>query len=397
MLTQPVSSSSSSSSSTLNSNATTSQSPSKLDIWGVLSTTLPSASSSSSSSSPPPSYKLRLLNVIIRHGENIPDEHDMMVIPRLSCKTRTQDWGELTKTGKVGAYEFGRYLREKYGDFVGLNYTHGTVRALSSDFDRTKLALELVLAGLYPHSDLWQPIPTGYAMRNVDNIFLGEECLDFQKRYDRLSRRASTRRKFAPYRNLAQKLGNIIGTAVTDQRNMAEVYHALMALNSTDRSLPVWTRGIFPRGQLYDATLLHYDIITHDRTLRKLFGGPLLRQITENMLNRISGVAMQPRIFLYSGHANNLIGLLSSLNLYQPHIPDFSSGIIVELLENNDKHFYVKVGTSDDNDLSLRSTPSFFLPHLDIVSQQGQGSANARVTWLQRNLSHRTFATCDRQ
>lgn len=321
---------------------------SKLNIWG-LGTTLPSISTSSpppsSSALPSSSYKLRLLNVIFRHGENIPDEHDMTVIPRLACKTRMQDWGELTNAGKVGSYEFGRYLRDTYGEFIGSSYTHGSVRATSSDFDRTKLALELALAGLFPHSDLWQPIPpTGYTLRSADNVFLGDECIDFQKRYERLSHRPSNRRKFAPYRNLAQKLTNIIGTNVRDQRNMAEVYHALMALNSTDRSLPVWTRDIFPRGQLYDAALLHYDIITHDRTLRKLFVGPLLRIITENMLNYISGVAsVPPRLFLYSGHVNNLIGLLSSLNLYQPHIPDFSSAIIIELLENNDKHYYVKV------------------------------------------------------
>lgn len=322
----------------------------------------------------------------------------MTVIPRLACKTRLQDWGELTNAGKLGGYEFGQFLRNTYGEFIGSSYTHGSVRAISSDFDRTKLALELVLAGLFPHTDLWQPAPpTGYTLRSTDNIFLGDECVDFQKRYDRLAHRPSIRRKFAPYRNLAQKLTNIIGTSVRDQKNMAEVYHALMALNSTDRSLPVWTRGIFPLGQLYDAALLHYDIIVHDRTLRKLFGGPLLRKMTENMLNHISGVSIPPRLFLYSGHVNNLIGLLSSLNLYHPHIPDFSSAIIIELLENDDKHYYVKVSRV------IRNPNATVLCHCrftDILSQpivQRWRRTGASFTRLWRNLSHRAPTSSDRQ
>ena len=83
-------------------------------------------------------------------------------------------------------YTLGRFLRERYGDFLGELYIPDEVSALSSDYDRTKMSLQLVLAGLYPPNHTverwnqnlnWQPIPARYLRRYEDNFFLPEDCL----------------------------------------------------------------------------------------------------------------------------------------------------------------------------------------------------------------------------
>lgn len=58
-------------------------------------------------------------------------------------------------------------LRSRYDDLLGPYYTPDIVEARSTQLDRTKMSLQLVLAGLFPPTSeqiwnkeiLWQPIP----------------------------------------------------------------------------------------------------------------------------------------------------------------------------------------------------------------------------------------------
>lgn len=48
------------------------------------------------------------------------------------------------------------------------------------------------------------------------------------------------------------------------------------------------------------------------------------------------------KIYLYSGHESNIATLLHAFNVYKPHVPEYSSAVILELLQQNDQ-YYVKV------------------------------------------------------
>lgn len=64
------------------------------------------------------------------------------------------------------------------------------------------------------------------------------------------------------------------------------------------------------------------------------------------MINKSEGVFDPPgrKIFLYSGHDNNVINILAALNLYEPHFPNYSSAVLIELYRvNNTNQHYVKV------------------------------------------------------
>lgn len=82
-------------------------------------------------------------------------------------------------------YKLGSALRDRYHIFLGDLYLPKCVKGHSSDYDRTKMSLQLVLAALFPpinvrqrwNSELnWQPIPTTYISRIEDNFFLADEC-----------------------------------------------------------------------------------------------------------------------------------------------------------------------------------------------------------------------------
>lgn len=71
--------------------------------------------------------------------------------------------------------------------------------------------------------------------------------------------------------------------------------------------------------------------------------GPLLRIFTKHMLDVVSGTQKKKRkIYLFSGHESNIAAVLHALDLYYPHVPEYSSSIIVELHNIEGTH-YVKV------------------------------------------------------
>lgn len=68
-------------------------------------------------------------------------------------------------------YRLGKILRARYNQFLGPTYTPDLIDPTSSSANRTKMSLELVLAGLFPpkgtllewQNELnWQPIPYNY-------------------------------------------------------------------------------------------------------------------------------------------------------------------------------------------------------------------------------------------
>ena len=85
--------------------------------------------------------------------------------------------------GMKREFILGQRLRKEFNDFLG-EYKPEEVYAYSTDFDRTKMSLQLVLAGLYPPTNLtkwsdsieWSPIPTFYEPFNHTFLYANYKC-----------------------------------------------------------------------------------------------------------------------------------------------------------------------------------------------------------------------------
>lgn len=64
--------------------------------------------------------------------------------------------------------------------------------------------------------------------------------------------------------------------------------------------------------------------------------------MVEDMLASKDGKLIKRKMNLYSGHETNIGSMLNVLNVYKPHLPNFSSAVILELLQAN-QTYYVKV------------------------------------------------------
>lgn len=90
----------------------------------------------------------------------------------------------IIKTGKKRAYQLGQTLRNRYNCFLGDLYYQPNVYAQSTKIARTKTTLQLVLAALYPPTEMqiwnpllpWQPIDFTYNVMENDNLLFSVMC-----------------------------------------------------------------------------------------------------------------------------------------------------------------------------------------------------------------------------
>lgn len=169
--------------------------------------------------------------------------------------------------------------------------------------------------------------------------------------------------KFQP---LMQNLTEWTGRQVNSSYVMARIYHTLQAEAAMDLELPEWAKAIFPNGELYDAIILDYKITNYNQDLQKLFGGnfivfffdenfffiinfllfytgTVLRHIVESMTGIANGTITDGRkINLLSSHESNIASFLITAGIYEPHVPEYSSAIFVELYKDSTE-YYVKI------------------------------------------------------
>nr|XP_031828068.1 venom acid phosphatase Acph-1-like [Nomia melanderi]XP_031828078.1 venom acid phosphatase Acph-1-like [Nomia melanderi]XP_031828087.1 venom acid phosphatase Acph-1-like [Nomia melanderi]XP_031828093.1 venom acid phosphatase Acph-1-like [Nomia melanderi] len=298
--------------------------------------------------------ELRQVNVVFRHGDRTPDDNSNEAYPNdpyYNYDFFPEGRGQLINNGKQREYRLGRVLHNRYSKFLGSYYTPNTVFGISSDYDRTKMSLQLVLASLFPPNREqkwnpqlnWQPIPTRYLRRAEDNVFLGDECPLYLQEYERVTNTPEGKRQLSRFDGLMKQLTIWTGKNVTNAFDMYYLYHTLMAEYSDGLILPDWAYEVFPYGELWNGTVLWYETASATTLQRRLNAGPYLRLVTKSMLARVAGTSENIRkIYLYSGHETNVAAVLFALGLYTPHVPGYSSAVILELHEIEDK-FFVKV------------------------------------------------------
>ncbi|GAB1867904.1 Prostatic acid phosphatase [Camponotus japonicus] len=278
--------------------------------------------------------ELKLVNVVFRHGDRTPDNNGYEMFPTdpyLNYSFFPTGHGQLTNHGKKREYELGQALSRRYKKFLGDLYLPKLVVGHSSDYDRTKMSLQLVLAALFPPADRrqrwnadlnWQPIPVTYVSRIDDNFYLSDECPKFLKEYDRVLNLPEIKKEMSRFKDIMSKL-----TELTE--------------SSMNLTLPEWAHDYFPDGPLFDAIVLAYNIASYTSSIRKLYAGPMIRTIFNNMITEKNTIPSNTKLYLYSGHESNIVAMLQAFKLYKPHVPEYSSAVILELLEQN-KQYYVK-------------------------------------------------------
>jgi lysosomal acid phosphatase len=122
--------------------------------------------------------QLVLLQVLFRHGDRSP------IAPYPGDPYNESTWasyggfGQLTQIGMKQTHQYGCFLRRTYSKFLTERYEPTRVFVRSTDYDRTIISAQSVLAGLFePRGDQlwneqikWQPIPIH--TKNYENVMI---------------------------------------------------------------------------------------------------------------------------------------------------------------------------------------------------------------------------------
>ncbi|XP_037094239.1 testicular acid phosphatase homolog [Pollicipes pollicipes] len=316
---------------------------------------------------------LQLVHVLYRHGARTP------INPYPTDPNRgawPQGEGQLTNEGKRNQLELGRYLRRRYDGFLPAAYHLNYTCVELTDVDRTLMSAQVNLAGLYPPQGAdvwdaqlaWQPIPvhtrpvqTDFKLKSYDC------CAAYQRERERVFDSPEMAALVARNAALFAYLGEHSGKDVTDLEKLSYLYDTLWIEAHHNLTTPDWalapppgaTAPAFP-DLMKPLNDIEFGVFGATPLLRRLGGGPLLKEMLENMQARVDGTLQPPsrRMFVYSAHDVNVACVLTTLQVYNGLAPPLSSCLLVELHSDPDagplvQLFYRNDSSTEPHQLQL--------------------------------------------
>nr|XP_033340730.1 venom acid phosphatase Acph-1-like isoform X2 [Megalopta genalis] len=294
--------------------------------------------------------RVELVQVLFRHGDRTPRENELWPkdLEDLSVY-EPMGLGQLTNVGKLREYGIGKLLRNRYDKFLGDVYHPTDVYAYSTNFDRTKMSLQLVLAALYPPSSeqawnnrlSWMPIPMHYMPEKMDYLLRPEYSPIFSEALKNARNLEEVCRKVSQYKDFLSFLSEKTGKIEMNVTDGYEVYNKLQTQKSMNLTMPEWcTEEVMKT--LQSIVLLEYETRSQTTQLKRVNGGTLIRTFIENV--QLNEDRERPRkIYLYSGHESNIAGFVRAHNFTEPALPNYGTAIIFEKLSDEAGKQFVRL------------------------------------------------------
>nr|CAI5844099.1 unnamed protein product [Callosobruchus analis] len=279
-------------------------------------------------------------HVLFRHGNRTPELKELYPKdPYLNERYYPYGLGQLTKAGKQKEFNIGSALRSRYRNFLGDFYLPDMVESLSTDYNRTKMSLELVLASLFtPNKDqmfenglYWQPVPYNYLPKYRDPILLGVLCPHFLELYDEAAYSAEVQTEINKHGEVVQYIAQNTGLNITKFEDIYNLFFGLATEEEWGFTLPPWTRKVWPK-TMESLAVHEYYVALKTVEMRQMAVGYFLEKVIKDTVKKISGTTPAKKLFLYSAHENNLAELLIALGVFEyPHVPTYGSFILLEV------------------------------------------------------------------
>lgn len=96
--------------------------------------------------------------------------------------------------------------------------------------------------------------------------------------------------------------------------------------------LPLWTKKVFPSKEMSYAAGLSLKTNTYNRKLARLKTGPLLKEILDRFMDKISHKLRRQRsLHMYSAHDSTVANLLNTLKMFKVHSPPYAATVLLEM------------------------------------------------------------------
>ncbi|GJQ72932.1 hypothetical protein Trydic_g1574 [Trypoxylus dichotomus] len=290
--------------------------------------------------------KVMLVHSIFRHGERTTDTKFMY--PNDPYRNKTfypYGNGQLTNEGKLTMYSLGKQLGHRYSDLLGDTYFPEIVDAWASSLPRTQVALQLVLAGLFPPNHslvwnkdlLWQPIAYNTLPKELDTLLLGILTNGFIEEYNKQCKTKAAKRFMEEAEPALAYIRKHSGLQAYTPREFFFFYITLNTEDHLGLTLPAWTKKIYPQ-PLSSLIHLNFELEMSTKKLRRLLIGDLMKKILTDTEDTIFGKKNR-RINLYSAHDVNIAYILIFFDQMYKHAPGYSATLVIEVHEENSDYF----------------------------------------------------------
>lgn len=315
---------------------------------------------------------LVLSHVIFRHGDRTPSKAGLWQSNPYYNESfyYPYGYGQLTNKGKMRMYELGVKLRNRYSNFLDDIWNVKLYEAWSTDYDRTKMSLQLLLGGLFPPKDpviwnenvLWQPIPYNYLPVEQDKELSSWAC---PTTVPLIYNNSENMEKLKSYDELIKTLKENTGEDL-DYISALDLYFGMATQEEFGLPLDNWTTSVYPE-PLKSYIVDFYYIESSTQKLKTVIAGYLLKKILSDTMNKINGNLdpQERKIFLYSGHEVNVGTFLAALDLYTlEDPPPYGSYVLLEVYKTvNGTHgikmYYEDFTTSKPHLLTLPGCQTF--------------------------------------
>uniref|UniRef100_A0A914Z5F7 Lysosomal acid phosphatase n=1 Tax=Panagrolaimus superbus TaxID=310955 RepID=A0A914Z5F7_9BILA len=302
---------------------------------------------------------LRLVHVIWRHGDRTPSIL-LPTDPTNGINSWPLGLGELTKKGIQQEFKLGKFLRKRYDGFLSQDYSPFEVYVRSSDYNRTLASGQAVLSGIFPihGEELWVPIPVHTVPKPLDSLLYdrvlcpiadAERQMIYSSNPEilKISKKNENMLRFLAEKSGATKIPLPL-------REIWFIFDPLFAISCHNEShkLPDWVNSTVQKEiwRLYD---ISSNFMYHTDLLKRLRGGPLLKDILNRMQSRISGILdKRLKFYAFSGHDTSISALLNAFGVAINVFPHYSTALFVELHEIGNE-FVVKLFYKSQTDSSF--------------------------------------------
>lgn len=285
---------------------------------------------------------LRLVFAVSRHGQRTPAD-TYPTDPHVNFDFYPYGWGMLTNEGKQQQYEQGKFLRNRYSDFLGDFYLSGLYWAQSTDIDRTRMSAQVLNAGLFPpkgyqkwNKELdWQPIPVHYEPYDEDKMLLVRiPCPRYYEALEEAMKLPEVASYLTSLHDLYKFLSEKSGLNVSTPDDVQSLYSTMLAETMYNLTLPQWAYEVYP-DKLALVTAYSFLLNGYTDELKRIKGGPLLKKILDDSLAKANNSQShkERKMYSFSGHDSTVSNLLLALKVWDEQVPMYNILAMLELHE----------------------------------------------------------------
>lgn len=240
----------------------------------------------------------------------------------------------------------GQWLGQRFEGFLGPDYSEKEVYVRSTDLDRTLMSAQANMAGLFPvtpkmewmDSMHWQPVPVHTVLLSEDRLLTDSpSCPRAAKLKKEVQESPEVQKLLNKNKELLDFLSFHAGRDMYDLVNLDHTYDTLFIESLYNKTLPEWTKGVFPGGPFKMLRDFSFTLDSATPELARMSAGPFLEEVLRHWHKVDMGVEMGGNdtklLYVYSSHDTKVASLLNALKMFNGIAPPYAAAVIMELLE----------------------------------------------------------------